>query len=139
VYFRGDKPDDRLPNPGYFPFEYVDIRVPSVGKFDESQIVNEGSTIRIIKNKNNIPSSSSGVNGVNGTNGVRQDEVVVSKQYPTDLSTTLQYAQGFGDIAMRQWAKEHIKVLHLHNPPYPSVQPPKRTYKRMVGLTVDGS
>jgi len=42
---------------------------------------------------------------------VEKDEVIVSEKYPTDLATTLQYAQGFGDIAMRQWAKEHVKVL----------------------------
>ena len=42
---------------------------------------------------------------------MEKDEVIVSEKYPTDLATTLQYAQGFGDIAMRQWAKEHVKVL----------------------------
>ena len=51
------------------------------------------------------------MNRVNGGNAVKKDEVVVSEKYPTDLATTLQYAQGFGDIAMRQWAKEHVKVL----------------------------
>jgi len=60
-----------------------------------------------------------GENGGNAVNGVKQDEVVISKTYPTDLSTTLQYAQGFGDVAMRQWAKEHIKVLPLTPPTQP--------------------
>lgn len=47
---------------------------------------------------------------------MEKDEVIVSEKYPTDLATTLQYAQGFGDIAMRQWAKEHVKVLpNLHD------------------------
>jgi len=98
----------------------VDVRVPGVGKFDESQITTDGSTIRIIKNKNHIPVQMNGVNGKDGGNGVKQDEVVISETYPTDLSTTLQYAQGFGDVAMRQWAKEHIKVLPLTLPCNPT-------------------
>lgn len=98
----------------------MDVRVPGVGKFDESQITTDGSTIRIIKNKNHIPSQMNGVTGKDGGNGVKQDEVVISETYPTDLSTTLQYAQGFGDVAMRQWAKEHIKVLPLTVPCNPA-------------------
>ena len=94
---RLDGANTSLPNPGYFPFEYVDVRVPGVGKFDESQITTNGSTIRIIKNKNHIPVQMNGVNGKDGENGAKQDEVVLSETYPTDLSTTLQYAQGFGN------------------------------------------
>ena len=74
--------------------------MPTVGKFEESEIASEGSTIRIVKNKNNVT-------GVSGA------EPIIGKEYPTDLATTLQYAQGFGDVALRQFAKEHIKVVPL--------------------------
>jgi len=68
-----------------------------VDKIDKIDIVKDGSTIRIVKDRNNI-------------NSVWKDEAILSKTYPTDLATTLQYAQGFGDVAFRAWAKEHIKV-----------------------------
>jgi hypothetical protein len=71
-----------------------------VGKFEETEIVSEGSTIRIVKNKNKV----TGVSGV---------EPIIGKEYPSDLATTLQYAQGFGDVALRQFAKEHIEVVPL--------------------------
>jgi hypothetical protein len=67
-----------------------------VGKFDEEDIAESGSTIRIVKNKKNITP-------VVG-------KPIVTETYPTDLATTLQYAQGFGDIALREFAREHIKV-----------------------------
>jgi hypothetical protein len=50
-----------------------------------------------VKNKNSLSTASG-------------EEVIIAKTYPTDLSTTLQYAQGFGDIALREFAREHVKV-----------------------------
>jgi hypothetical protein len=86
-----------LPNPGYFPFEYVDVRVPSSEKLEELDIAKDGSTIRIVKDRNNLHS-------------LLNDQAILSKTYPADLATTLQYAQGFGDVTFRAWAKEHVKV-----------------------------
>jgi hypothetical protein len=89
--------ENSLPNPGYFPFEYVDVRVPSSEKLEELDIAKDGSTIRIVKDRNNLHS-------------LLNDQAILSKTYPADLATTLQYAQGFGDVTFRAWAKEHIKV-----------------------------
>jgi hypothetical protein len=72
--------------------------VPTLGKFDEEDIINAGSTIRIVKNQDHLNTQSG-------------DPPIVAKTYPTDLATTLQYAQGFGDDALRQFAREHIKVV----------------------------
>lgn len=72
--------------------------MPTVGKFQETEVASEGSTIRIVKNKNNVGAASGA-------------EPIIGKSYPTDLATTLQYAQGFGDVALRQFAREHIKVI----------------------------
>ena len=66
-------------------------------KLEELDIAKDGSTIRIVKDRNKI---SSLVN----------NQAILSKTYPTDLATTLQYAQGFGDVTFRAWAKEHVKV-----------------------------
>ena len=88
----------RLPNPAYFPFASVDVRVPTLGKFKEEEIATAGATIRIVKTANQITPAAA-VNPI------------VSQSYPTDLAATLQYAQGFGDIALRKFAREHIQVL----------------------------
>ena len=92
-----DKVDSRLPNPGYFPFEYIDVRVPTTGHFNEDEILNSGATIRVVKNRNR-------------TNNPSTSEVVVAETYSTDLASTLQYGQGFGDLKLREFAREHIKV-----------------------------
>ena len=42
---------------------------------------------------------------------LEKEEPIVAKMYPTDMATTLQYAQGYGDIALRQYAREHIQVV----------------------------
>jgi hypothetical protein len=89
--------ENSLPNPGYFPFEYVDVRVPSSEKLEELDIAKDGSTIRILKDRNNLHS-------------LLNDQAILSKTYPADLATTLQYAQGYGDVTFRSWAKEHVKV-----------------------------
>jgi hypothetical protein len=68
-----------------------------LGKFEESEVIWEGSTIRIPKDPNTAELSSS-------------DAPIVLKTYPTDLSKTLQYGQGYGDNQLREWAKEHVKV-----------------------------
>ena len=101
-----------LPNPSYFPFGYVDVRVPSEGRYLEQQILDEGTTLRIVKSPlpTLIQSPTDHDTTLNGGDGVS------SKGYPTDLSVTLQYAQGFGDVELRKWAKEHIATVH--NPPY---------------------
>jgi hypothetical protein len=75
----------------------VDVRVPSLGKFDEEDVLHVGSTIRIVKNKARLVPSVA-------------DAPIVADTYPTDLATTLQYAQGFGDVELREFAREHIKV-----------------------------
>ena len=75
----------------------MDVRVPSLGKFDEEDVFHVGSTIRIVKNKARLAPSIA-------------DEPIVAETYPTDLATTLQYAQGFGDVKLREFAREHIKV-----------------------------
>jgi len=96
--FRSSKVDENsLPNPGYFPFEYVDVRVPSSEKLEELDIAKDGSTIRIVKDRNNLHSQLN-------------DQAILSKTYPADLATTLQYAQGYGDVTFRAWTKEHVKV-----------------------------
>ena len=93
--FEVDK--NSLPNPGYFPFEFVDVRVPSSEKLEELDIAKDGSTIRIVKDRNNLHS-------------LLNDQAILSKTYPADLATTLQYAQGYGDVTFCAWAKEHVKV-----------------------------
>ena len=75
----------------------MDVRVPSSEKLEELDIAKDGSTIRIVKDRNNLHS-------------LLNDQAILSKTYPADLATTLQYAQGFGDVTFRAWAKEHVKV-----------------------------
>ena len=82
--------------------------MPTVGKLD-FELVKSASTIRIVKNKDSfIP-----------TLGV---ESIIAETSPTGLATMLQYSQGFGNVALRQFAKEHIKVS-----------------PRPIGLIADGS
>lgn len=90
----------RLPSPAYFPFEFADIRVPTVGRFDEADVVKSGTTLRIVKRKDNLTAPSG-------------EEPLLAKHYPTDLAATLQYAQGYGDVFVREFMKEHIRVSHL--------------------------
>lgn len=90
--------DLRLPSPEYFPFQYVDVRVPTVGKFSEAEIASEGSTIRILKTQSYGQQMA-------------VEQPIIAKMYPTSLATTLQYAQGFGDVALRQFVREHVKVV----------------------------
>ena len=86
-----------LPDPRYFPFKWVDVRVPTLGNFEENKVISEGSTIRVPTDPGprTFPSC---------------DTPTVSKTYPTDLSKTLQYGQGYGDNQLREFAREHIKV-----------------------------
>jgi len=101
-----------LPNPSYFPFGYVDVRVPSQGKYLEHQILEEGTTLRIVKS----PLPTSVIDGAITNGAIAETERISKQTYPTDLSVTLQYAQGFGDVELRRWAKEHIQMVH--RPPY---------------------
>ena len=87
----------RLPNAAYFPFEFIDVRVPAVGKFTEAEMIDSGTTLRIVKNKDNVITTS----------GV---EPLIAKPYPMDMATTLQYGQGNGNVAFLEFVKQHIKV-----------------------------
>lgn len=102
----------RLPNPSYFPFGYVDVRAPSQGKYLEQEIIEEGTTLRIVKSP--LPNSS--IDGTITNDVIPKTDRISKESYPTDLSVTLQYAQGFGDVELRKWAKEHIQMVH--KPPY---------------------
>jgi hypothetical protein len=75
----------------------VDVRVPSSEKLEQLDIAKDGTTLRIVKDRINYKSPLN-------------DQGVLSKTFPGDLASTLQYAQGFGDPSLRQWAKEHVRV-----------------------------
>jgi hypothetical protein len=57
------------------------------------------TVIRVVKNKSNPQSEP------------KESIPVIAESYPTDLASTLQYGQGFGDLKLLQFAREHVKVV----------------------------
>ena len=75
-----------LPSSDYFPFEHIDVKVPSVGKFSEAETKGSGKVLRI--GKHDVPEGKSAY----------------------DLAISLNYGQGTGSAQMLRWVTEHTEV-----------------------------
>ncbi|PWW78794.1 PLP-dependent transferase [Tuber magnatum] len=81
-----------LPSSDYFPFEHIEIRVPTVGQFSEEETKINGQDVRI--GKHDVPEGKSAF----------------------DLAIALNYGQGTGSAQMLRFVTEHTEIVH--NPPY---------------------
>jgi hypothetical protein len=75
-----------LPSSEYFPFESMDIKVPTVGKFLEEETKKTGKTMHL------------------GKHDVREGKSAY------DLSIALNYGQSSGSAQMVRWVTEHTEV-----------------------------
>ena len=78
-----------LPSSDYFPFEHIDVKVPSVGQFSEAETKESGKVLRI------------------GKHDVREGKSAF------DLEISLNYGQGTGSAQILRWVTEHTEV-QLH-------------------------
>jgi aromatic amino acid aminotransferase I / 2-aminoadipate transaminase len=105
-----------LPLAAYFPIQEVNVTVPSIGKWSETETAIEGTNMNIVKYANNTTSISNGV--------CRRDSPCSrTKEAPrhhdspvVGLSSTLQYGLGTGDPHLVSFLKAHTQMVH--NPPY---------------------
>lgn len=80
-----------LPSSDYFPFEYIDVKVPTVGKFSEAETAESGNVVRI--GKHDVKTGKSAF----------------------DLAISLNYGQGTGSAQLLRWVTEHTEVSeHLY-------------------------
>ena len=80
------------------PFEAVDVCVPSVTQIDQLDISRDLSKVRIVKNADSLVEPWI-------------EDPILPESHAADLASTLQYTQGFGNLGLRNFAKEHIQVL----------------------------
>lgn len=78
-----------LPSSDYFPFEYIDVKVPRVGKFSEAETAASGKVVRI--GKHDVKTGKSAF----------------------DLAISLNYGQGTGSAQLLRWLTEHTEVSKL--------------------------
>ena len=100
-----------LPLPAYFPIQEVTVKVPTVGKWSETETATHGTDINIVKY----------ATAVAPTNGVHNQDVCIrtndlSHVPVVGLSSTLQYGLGTGDPHLVSFLKAHTQMVH--NPPY---------------------
>lgn len=81
-----------LPSSDYFPFEHIEIRVPTVGQFTEKETKITGQNVKI--GKYDVPEGNS----------------------TYDLAIALNYGQGTGSAQLLRFVTEHTEIVH--NPPY---------------------
>jgi aromatic amino acid aminotransferase I len=81
-----------LPSSEYFPFEEVDIKVPSVPHFSEEETAESGTVLRA------------------GKHDLRDEKSIV------DISVLFNYGQGHGSAQLLRWIAEHTELVHT--PPY---------------------
>lgn len=75
-----------LPSSDYFPFEYIDIKVPTIGKFSEAETTESGKVVRI------------------GKHDIKEGKSAF------DLAISLNYGQGTGSAQVLRWLTEHTEV-----------------------------
>jgi aromatic amino acid aminotransferase I len=101
-----------LPLPAYFPIQEVVVKVPTIGKWSETETTTHGTDITIVKY---ATTSSTTANGV-----YQQDICTRTKDLShtpvVGLSSTLQYGLGTGDPHLVSFLKAHTQMVH--NPPY---------------------
>ncbi|KAF2186864.1 PLP-dependent transferase [Zopfia rhizophila CBS 207.26] len=81
-----------LPSSEYFPFAELNLKVPTVGHFSESETKESGITITA------------------GKHDLAQDKSIF------DIATAFNYGQGSGSAQLLRWITEHTELVH--NPPY---------------------
>ena len=81
-----------LPSSEYFPFEEVDIKVPTVPHFSEGETRENGTVLRA------------------GKHDLRDEKSIV------DISVLFNYGQGHGSAQLLRWITEHTELVHA--PPY---------------------
>lgn len=81
-----------IPSSEHFPFESLDIKVPSVGHFSEAETIESGVTLHTGKH-----------------------ELLEGKSI-VDISTLFNYGQGHGAAQLLRWVTEHTELVH--SPPY---------------------
>src|SRR5579859_377706 len=81
-----------LPLPAYFPIQEVTVKVPTVGKWSETETAIDGTDINIVKYANTPPTKNrvSTQDACTRTTNLSHNPVV-------GLSSTLQYGLGTGD------------------------------------------
>lgn len=77
-----------LPASAYFPFESLEVKVPTMGQFSEEQTKETGKTLHIGKHDINEGKSA------------------------YDLAVALNYGQGLGSAQMVRWVTEHTEVYY---------------------------
>jgi hypothetical protein len=75
-----------LPSSSYFPFQYIDVKIPSIGKFSEAETLESGKVMHI------------------GKHDVKEGKSAF------DLSISLNYGQGTGSAQILRWITEHTEV-----------------------------
>lgn len=75
-----------LPSSDYFPFEYIEMKVPTIGKFSEAETAESGKVVRI------------------GKHDVKEGKSAF------DLAISLNYGQGTGSAQILRWFTEHTEV-----------------------------
>lgn len=81
-----------LPSSSYFPFQYIDVKVPAIGRFSEAETSESGKVMHI------------------GKHDVKEGKSAF------DLSISLNYGQGTGSAQILRWITEHTEIVH--DPPY---------------------
>ncbi|KAF2146858.1 uncharacterized protein K452DRAFT_283059 [Aplosporella prunicola CBS 121167] len=81
-----------LPSSEYFPFDSLDLTVPTVGKYSEAEVHAEGARLHA------------------GKHDLAQDKSIF------DIATAFNYGQGSGSAQLLRWVTEHTEIVH--NPPY---------------------
>jgi aromatic amino acid aminotransferase I / 2-aminoadipate transaminase len=105
-----------LPLAAYFPILEVNVTVPSIGKWSETETAIEGTNMNIVKYANNTSSISNGVCRRDGQCSRTKEAPLHHDSPVVGLSSTLQYGLGTGDPHLVSFLKAHTQMVH--NPPY---------------------
>ncbi|KAL1657071.1 Aromatic/aminoadipate aminotransferase 1 [Didymella pomorum] len=81
-----------LPSSEYFPFEELTMKVPTIGKFSETETKKSGVVIKAGKHD------------------------LAENKSTYDIATAFNYGQGAGAAQMLRWVTEHTEMVH--DPPY---------------------
>jgi aromatic amino acid aminotransferase I / 2-aminoadipate transaminase len=82
-----------LPSSDYFPFEYIDVKVPKAPHFSEEETKESGVVLRA------------------GKYDIREGKDIY------DLSVALNYGQATGSAQLLRFVTEHTEVQFLPSPP----------------------
>ncbi|KAF2084019.1 PLP-dependent transferase [Saccharata proteae CBS 121410] len=81
-----------LPSSEYFPYDSLDMTVPTAPLFSEAETKAHGATLHV------------------GKHDLAEDKAIF------DISTAFNYGQGSGSAQLLRWITEHTEICH--NPPY---------------------